>query len=53
MYVVAGDRAIRTPVRLGIAGAQRVEIVDGLTAGDEIIVSDLQAYETLTEIRIR
>lgn len=53
VYVVDGDRAIRTPVRLGIAGAQRVEIAEGLTAGDEIIVSDMQAYETLMEIRIR
>jgi HlyD family secretion protein len=53
VYVVDGGLAIRKPVRLGMAGAQRVEIVDGLTAGDEIIVSDLQAYENLTEIRIR
>lgn len=53
VFVVDGDRAIRTPVRLGVANFDEVEIVAGLDAGDEIIVSDMRDYLHLEEIRIR
>jgi HlyD family secretion protein len=53
VFVVEGSRAIRRPVRLGLAGAQRVEIVDGLDAGARVIVSDMTAYERMAEIRIQ
>ena len=52
VYVVDGDRAVRTPVRLGLSERQRIEIVEGLDVGDEIILSDMSAYEHMAEIRI-
>ena len=52
VYVVEGGRAVRKEVRFGLSSAQRIEVLDGLKAGARVIVSDLRAYEHLTEIRI-
>jgi len=53
VYVVDGDRAVRKPVRFGLNGSQQVEIVGGLAVGDRIIVSDMQSWKGLSQIRIR
>jgi HlyD family secretion protein len=53
LFVVEGGFAVRSPVQLGMSGRQVIEIVDGLEAGDRVIVSDTSAYEGLAEIRIR
>jgi HlyD family secretion protein len=53
VYVIDGDRAVRKPVRFGLSGPQQVEVVDGLAAGDRIIVSDTQSWQGLSQIRIR
>jgi HlyD family secretion protein len=53
VFTIDGIRAVRTPVRLGMSERQVIEIVDGLEAGDRVIVSDMSAYEGLDEIRIR
>ena len=53
MFVLRGDRAYRTPVRLGVSNFDYFEVVDGLSAGDEIIASDMRDYESAPEIRIR
>ncbi len=53
VYVIDGDRALRKPVRFGLSGSQQVEIVGGLAAGDRIIVSDMQSWKGLSQIRIR
>ena len=53
VLVIEGDRAVRTPVRLGMSERQAIEIVHGLEAGDRVIVSDTSGYEGLTEIRIK
>ncbi len=34
VFVVHGERAVRTPVHLGLASFDRVEVVDGLAEGD-------------------
>lgn len=52
VYVVEGNRAVRKPVRLGLSSARRIEVVDGLDAGTQIIVSDMRAYEHMAEVRI-
>lgn len=38
VFVVNGDKAERRPVRLGLADGALVEIVDGIKAGDHVIV---------------
>jgi HlyD family secretion protein len=53
VYVIDGDRAVRKAVRFGLRGAQQMEILGGLAAGDRIIVSDMQSWQGLSQIRIR
>jgi HlyD family secretion protein len=52
VFVVRGGKAIRTSVRLGLASFDHVEILEGLFAGDEMIVSDMREYAHLSEVRL-
>jgi HlyD family secretion protein len=53
VFVIAGDEAVRRPVRLGLSGAQHFEVVSGLQEGDEVIVSDTRDYQQYDRIRVR
>jgi HlyD family secretion protein len=52
-FVVRGDRAIRTPITLGLASFDDFEVVGGLADGDEVIVSDMRDYLHLREIGLK
>jgi HlyD family secretion protein len=52
-FVVRGDRAVRTPVELGVASFDCLEILKGLAVGDEVILSDMADHAHLTEVEIR
>ncbi len=52
VFVVRGDRAYRVPVSFGISSADFFEVRDGLSLGDEVIVSDMREYARLERIRI-
>ncbi len=52
-FVVRGDRAVRTPVRFGLAGDERIEIADGLSAGDEVVISDMNEFEGIGTVRLK
>ena len=41
--VLSGGQATRTRVTTGIVGSTRTEISDGLAAGDEVVIADLNA----------
>jgi HlyD family secretion protein len=43
-YLVHGNVAERHPVQLGAASIAKVEILDGLAAGDQIVVSGTDAF---------
>jgi len=43
-YVLHGNVAQRQPVRLGAASVQKVEILEGLSVGDQIVVSGTDAF---------
>jgi HlyD family secretion protein len=43
-YVVHGNVAERHPVRLGAASVTKVEILDGLGVGDQVVVSGTDAF---------
>ena len=51
--MVRGDRAVRVPIRIGMAGADDVELTSGVSEGDEIIISDMRDYMHLAEVRIK
>jgi HlyD family secretion protein len=53
VFVVRGDRAVRTPVTLGLAGIDDVEVLSGLAEGDEIIISDMRDYAHLSEVALK
>jgi HlyD family secretion protein len=52
-FVIRGDRAVRTPISLGLASFDDFEVVSGLAEGDEVIVSDMRDYLHLSEINIK
>jgi HlyD family secretion protein len=52
-FVIRGDRAVRVPIELGLAGADDVELLSGAAEGDEFIISDMKDYLHLTEVRVK
>jgi HlyD family secretion protein len=52
-FVVRGRRALQTPVTFGLSGLDDVEVVSGLSEGDEVIISDMRDYAHLTHVTIR
>lgn len=53
VFVVRGDRAVRTQATFGVSSADYFEVLTGLAEGDEAIVSDMRDYVSLREIRLR
>jgi HlyD family secretion protein len=53
LFKVRGNVAVRRNVRLGLTNLEHSEIVEGLEAGDEVILSDMSDYADRKEIRIR
>ena len=51
-FVIRGTMALRTPVSVGIASFDEVEVLGGLDPGDEVIISDMSEYEHLSTIRV-
>jgi len=50
VYVVRGNIAARYPVRLGAASVAKVEILDGLAPGDQIVVSGTDAFRNARRV---
>jgi hypothetical protein len=50
--VVRGARAVRVPVVLGAASVAEIEVVRGLIAGDEVVISDMRDANRAAEIAI-
>lgn len=53
VFVVHGETAIRTPVRLGISSFEHQEILGGLSEGDEVVLSDMSDYAGSREVKLR
>ena len=53
VFVIRGDTAIKTPVRLGIASFDYYEVAQGLLEGDEVIISDMTDYMHLKEVKLK
>jgi HlyD family secretion protein len=52
VFVIRGDKAIRTPARLGLFSFDYCEVKDGLLEGDEVVISSMESYEHLKEVRL-
>jgi len=52
VYVIHGDQATRTPVALGAASVSEIEVLQGLAAGDQVVISDTQDFNDTRELRI-
>ena len=53
VFVVEGNRAVRKPVRFGLAGRDAFEVVDGLNEHARVIVSDMQDYRGVQVLGLR
>ncbi len=51
-YVMDGDRAVRRPIRAGVSSLNSVEILDGLKAGDRVVVSGTDLFGDAQQVRI-
>ncbi|HXV59965.1 MAG TPA: efflux RND transporter periplasmic adaptor subunit [Vicinamibacteria bacterium] len=47
-----GETAVRTQVRLGRSSVNTIEVIGGLTEGDEVILSDTSAWDAYDRIRL-
>lgn len=48
-----GKDAVRVPVNLGRSSVNTIEIVDGLHVGDQVILSDMSAWDAHNRIRLK
>ena len=53
VFVIRGDVAVKTPVRLGISSFEHYEVIQGLLEGDEVIISDMTNYQQLKEVKLK
>jgi HlyD family secretion protein len=50
--VAGGSGAIRVPVKLGHTSVTSIEILDGLSIGDRVILSDMSQWDAAERIRL-
>ena len=49
VFVASGGRGVFTPVKVGIAGEQYFEVLNGLKAGDEVITGPFNSVRELSD----
>lgn len=52
VYVIEGDRAVRREVQFGLLQGGKVQILRGLSAGEQVITSSYDTFRHLEEIAI-
>ncbi len=52
LFVVSGGEARRVAVRFGRAGVKDIEIASGLSAGDQVVLSDMSKWDGVDRIRV-
>jgi HlyD family secretion protein len=53
VFMVRGNRAVRTSITLGLTAFDDVEVTSGLHEGDEIVISDVRDYLHLGEMALK
>jgi HlyD family secretion protein len=52
LWVIKGDKAYRREVNLGDSNQDYVEVINGLTPGEEVVISGLEGFNT-NEVKIK
>ena len=52
LFVVNGNQLLKRKVQLGDSNFEYVEVVSGLQEGDQVIVSDMNAYKVKNKLKI-
>jgi HlyD family secretion protein len=52
-FVVRDGKAHKMPVRIGLASFDQYEVVEGLSEGDEVIISDTRDFIHMKEIKVK
>ena len=51
--VLPSGEAVSTPVKLGRASVNTIEIVEGLQPGDQVILSDMSQYDSFNRVQLK
>ncbi len=51
-YVVKDDVAERRPIKTGAVSVREIEIVDGLAAGDQVVISDTEDFKNAPRVML-
>lgn len=52
IYVVAGDVAMRRPIRIGVASVSSVEILEGVQPGERVVIAGSETFEDAGSVQI-
>ncbi|MEM1080731.1 MAG: efflux RND transporter periplasmic adaptor subunit [Pseudomonadota bacterium] len=52
-YVIDGQQAVRRPIVTGSVGAGQIEILDGLSPGERIVISDTTGFDRAETVLIQ
>ena len=52
LYVIRGSRALRVPVALGASSVSEIEVLRGLTPGDQVVISDMRDFNRAPEVAL-
>lgn len=53
LFLLQDGKAVQKEVQMGLSSFEYVEVLSELSLGDEIIISDMEQYEHLSEITIK
>lgn len=51
-YVVEGELAVRRPIRLGATSVASVEVLEGLQAGEQVVIGGSDHFENAERVRL-
>jgi HlyD family secretion protein len=51
--VLSGGEAVRVPVKLGRSSVSTIEVLEGLEAGDTVVLSDMSQWDEYSRIKLR
>ena len=51
--LAGGDEAVRVPVQLGRGSVNSIEVVQGLAEGEQVILSDMTAWDAVERVQLK